>query len=543
MPKPFKLEVFDGDITYRSHSVISGQTIYFDYLTLEKTTINSPIITVAKGDYAHITDFDGAVIYQGIIDDYHIQDKTMSIVLRPLLSLLDCSVVYDRTDLATGSLEAFIAGIITDKYINNTDTLQNITGLTVGTTSTTNSAKLNLKSNVHEFYDIITKALTLYGIVVTAELLPQTKKLNVSIGTVSDAVTIEAKLYNVISKNIVVANSLGGLNKIKLINKNNEAETATYYLHSDETISTTNADRITPVVERIEYVESDDFSANAEQRATAALTPQTNNNLIEIELAASNKLVDAASMKIGTTATIIDDATYSTVLTGFEKSENITKLVFGIVRLELTKKLIMQKRADSDSATYVTVAEVPATGKALSGADDTIISGTKGASGNLAKWNTDGDLVDSGVSLSGADNKAITGTSGTSGNLAAWNADGDLVDASISAGAITDPGWTAVTSFSNNWANFSSSYNAAAYKKIGNFVYLRGLIKSGTINAAAFNLPAGYRPSKDCIINTASNSAYGQIYVNGATSPAGNVIVQVGSNTWASLEGIRISVD
>jgi len=72
------------------------------------------------------------------------------------------------------------------------------------------------------------------------------------------------------------------------------------------------------------------------------------------------------------------------------------------------------------------------------GADATIVSGTAGADGNLAEWNTDGDAVDSGIATddvvlfsdtTGMDVTVVSGTAGTNGNLAQWNGDGDLVDA------------------------------------------------------------------------------------------------------------------
>jgi hypothetical protein len=93
---------------------------------------------------------------------------------------------------------------------------------------------------------------------------------------------------------------------------------------------------------------------------------------------------------------------------------------------------------------------------ALSGSDDSIITGTSGTADNLLKWNADGDAVDSGFAVldeddfasdsatgvptqqsvkawvedkaTGADAGFVSGTAGTENYLAKWNADGDLVD-------------------------------------------------------------------------------------------------------------------
>lgn len=62
--------------------------------------------------------------------------------------------------------------------------------------------------------------------------------------------------------------------------------------------------------------------------------------------------------------------------------------------------------------------------------------------------------------------------------------------------AIADSGWIAPTLL-NSWVNFGSTFDTAAYRKIGEVVYVRGLIKSGTTTSGTtiFTLPSGYRPS------------------------------------------------
>jgi len=53
--------------------------------------------------------------------------------------------------------------------------------------------------------------------------------------------------------------------------------------------------------------------------------------------------------------------------------------------------------------------------------------------------------------------------------------------------------WTAV-SFSNSWVNYGSGFQEAEYRKVGDMVQLRGNIKGGTLDAAGFTLPVGFRP-------------------------------------------------
>lgn len=96
-----------------------------------------------------------------------------------------------------------------------------------------------------------------------------------------------------------------------------------------------------------------------------------------------------------------------------------------------------------------------------------------------------------------------------------------------------DASWTAPT-FQNSWVNFGGTLGTAGYRKANGIVYLRGIIKSGTINTVAFNLPAGYRPAADTRFPSVSNSAFGSCIVD----TSGNVTPQVGNNASFSLDGI-----
>src|SRR5215472_16626669 len=97
-----------------------------------------------------------------------------------------------------------------------------------------------------------------------------------------------------------------------------------------------------------------------------------------------------------------------------------------------------------------------------------------------------------------------------------------------------DVAWTNVASFTNSWVNFGSGAFSAGYRLVGNRVFLRGAIKSGTINTAAFTLPAGYRPTANINLVAVSNLAVGavQILSSGVVTPA------AGSNVWISFDGL-----
>jgi hypothetical protein len=341
---PYKLELFDRNIDFKDVVMIGEQVISFDYLTLEKTRITTPMINAARGDYAHITDWDGRVIYQGIIDDYATSEGMCTLHIKPLLTLFNIKAF--RVSAAT--VEGEIAGIIEAEYITNPDDLQNIP-MTVTTTSAT-LGSLTVDSGIVDLYSVITAALSAYGIVVSAELKPQDKIIAVEIGVQDGSVTLEADTPNVINKNIVIGDSFGALNKLTLINEADETQRVTYHLHTDGTVSTVNDDRIWPVFASVEYINAKDFAEKAEERAIKALTPQKYDNLIELTYSRDDKLANAESLKIGDIADIWSGGNvYKGILTGYEIAAGTIKLVFGIVRVDLVKKLILQKRA-SDAA-------------------------------------------------------------------------------------------------------------------------------------------------------------------------------------------------
>ena len=413
MPTPFKLEVFNKSIVFKDKTVISDKAFADDYLTLKKTLIEIKKINVARGDYIHVTDFDNNLKYDGIVDDVETNKYTCTLSLKPLRSIFDVVVSFDRTYLLTGALESFIAAIITAEFIRNADSLQNITGLTVSALSSTTGTTLDLESNIGEFYNIIISALSAYGIVVSVELKPQSKEIEVTVEKASTtAVKVEADLDNCIDKNFVIGDSYGAVNKLILYNQDNESETVTYYLHTDGTISTSNTDRVTPVSCRKEYLPSSDFEDKALAKATQILTPQEYDNLIELTYNIKDKLVRFENMKIGTVADIYYEGDiYKSIMTGLERSEEIFKLIFGVVRVDLTDKQFLEKRSGS-GAVYATAAQGAIAESAFpSSAVDGNITAFDGTSGKKIK--------DSGIAIPAA--RVVETGNNSNGSYRKWS--------------------------------------------------------------------------------------------------------------------------
>jgi hypothetical protein len=127
-------------------------------------------------------------------------------------------------------------------------------------------------------------------------------------------------------------------------------------------------------------------------------------------------------------------------------------------------------------------------------------------------------------------------TTGHDITAAEWNA--QLGAGGNQAFLYGDTAWIAVSAFTNAWVNFGAPQFAAAYRLVGNRVYLRGCIKTGTIGTTAFTLPAGYRPQATVGFACASNSAFGQARV-GTT---GAVVIDAGSNVQFFLDTIAFDI-
>lgn len=109
--------------------------------------------------------------------------------------------------------------------------------------------------------------------------------------------------------------------------------------------------------------------------------------------------------------------------------------------------------------------------------------------------------------------------------------------------AVVSGSWNNVA-FQNGWANYGA-FLPMQYKKIGDFVHLRGLIDPGTLTngTVLFNLPVGYRPQYTHTFPVLSAirevfrvdvDAIGDVKLFGAESY---------TPVWISLAGLAISLD
>lgn len=96
--------------------------------------------------------------------------------------------------------------------------------------------------------------------------------------------------------------------------------------------------------------------------------------------------------------------------------------------------------------------------------------------------------------------------------------------------------WLAPT-FQNSWVNYGAGWGVAGYRKRRNIVFLRGLVKSGSV-AAIFTLPVGFQPNDQRIFTTCANAGAARIDVTAAGLVSVIGYGYGGTNAFVSLAGI-----
>ena len=153
---------------------------------------------------------------------------------------------------------------------------------------------------------------------------------------------IEADLPNVISKRITIKSVSSDVNKLIIYDATDYVNKRVYYLHSDLSYDTEDRDRVTPVNCEIMSVMPDEettFESAAIREAYNKFANLSYSNLIELTVMKGDSLVHPEEMAFGQVVEIISGGVkYTSILTGRETGKNI-KLIFGTVRLDLTKVL------------------------------------------------------------------------------------------------------------------------------------------------------------------------------------------------------------
>ncbi len=115
----------------------------------------------------------------------------------------------------------------------------------------------------------------------------------------------------------------------------------------------------------------------------------------------------------------------------------------------------------------------------------------------------------------------------------------DAIDNNFTDESPTSEAWIEVGSgggapaFANGWVNYGLPFTLASFfKDPFGMVHFTGLIKSGTLNTAAFTLPAGYRPTGRLRLPSGSHDSIASVDIH----TSGEFRPLVGNNIAFSID-------
>ena len=354
----YRVEVYDPDFNFISFGGISSKDIKIDYLTEENSTIE-----VTDVIEAHVNDIlalkqDGQLFMYGIVSNVEYSVGRTNITFIHFMSFLNVDIMEDAQIFQTKSAEEWLHDKLLELYAGS-DTFQNIHGFSCEYNSTTmidyeSTAEPGTMENINLF-TFVQMLLQKYEIIIAWRIDFVTKTVKVIIDKIdTDSVwTLKLGIADAPEYSIDIHTIEGAYNKIKYYNETDLTDTVTYFLHSDGTIDTNDSsDRIEPVNYTERTAAPDDtegeektFEEVALLDAQASMLNTDFNHEIIVTFNADSKLVPVGGLGQLYRLITPEGVAYNTVLTGYESVNiNYLKLMFGLVRTDLTTILKMQRR-------------------------------------------------------------------------------------------------------------------------------------------------------------------------------------------------------
>ena len=352
--RPYNVEIFTQDFEMVANSNVNEVTYKEDYLSSDENSVTVFAMPgIRKQDYIRIS--RGPEEYAGVITEIAYgtdRSKELQVIsYKPLMELLNTDVLFDVDLQQTGTLEDFIADRIREMFIENEDAAQNIKGLSVQAQTQTTGWYFHITPkdsgghyNIVNLIDsVIIPAMEKYGVLVKPVLDIQNRQIRLNIGKITAGTpAIEADLPNVIQKRITIKSVSADVNKLVIYDAADYRTKRVYYLHPDLSYDTKDGDRIIPVnceITSVTVEEGGSFESAAANEAYNRFANLAYSNLIELTVMKGDTLVRPEEMEYGQEVRILSGGTvYTSILTGREVGKMV-KLIFGTVRLDLTKVL------------------------------------------------------------------------------------------------------------------------------------------------------------------------------------------------------------
>lgn len=377
------VDIFDYQLNYVHHDTIEIPNIDMDYLTPEASSflITETNAIPEKG----VVVISGGIDYVGVIDSVESENYQTRVSIKPFITYFDQEILFDvRTQYSkrrvgvplettlknliyqywgTGTQGSYTvsAGSITRKQ---NDTLQELPIGTITTPTSTTDWTFGIKIsepgskyNIVEFMStILQEAIYKYRVVVEPTINFSTMKVDLVISAPTEEVKIDADLRGVKINAFTINYLSSEVNKLEMWNsealRSNPQLTPSssnpiyYYLHNDGTYTTSDTDRIQPVMLQVELLNPEEdedgnqltFAETCEEHAKEIFGEPQWTNYIELEFGNYDTLVDIKSIKIGQKVQVLHNGEWhETILTG-KKLSTTTTLLLGTVRVDLTKK-------------------------------------------------------------------------------------------------------------------------------------------------------------------------------------------------------------
>ena len=376
----YRIEFFSNSIDendvhyleYIHHDFIDDFLIDDDYLAIQTTSVEiRPTEKVNAGHLARVLRNEDTYFF-GVVTNVAPTDYTTKVTIAPFISIFDEPILFDSAEQAQNteeySLENVLAAYIVANYSVNSDALQNypISIVVPDEGEHTNKWDMNigvdfLREDGEESQKVVTNlyetlivgALKVYGVAINPTVDFATGQITLTIGTIAGEKMIDADLDNVKVVTLKVNDRPKGVNKLVVYNSEDySVEPYCFYVHPDRSYDDVDEDRILPVSVNIVTVTPDVAEDEEDEEAIedafyeAALEAAYDNlsglewdDLIELQCAANDVLVNPMGIKIGQQVTIYYKGNvYSSILTGRTVTRDNVKLIFGSERIQMTKK-------------------------------------------------------------------------------------------------------------------------------------------------------------------------------------------------------------
>jgi hypothetical protein len=334
-------------LAYVDGGVVRDFSVDYDYLTNNASTINLTKESGGfKGDILALSEGRTNIVL-GVVTA--IDNSDLKITFKHMKELFNDNVlnIFKWTNILGRKFDA-VGGLKTllEYAFVNTDDQEKKLPLDIHTFGTEPNAVYTEDDNTLNLVDFIDLLFDSYNIYLDFEIDFFNTKIICKIAK-NDTEGLVIKDNIKLSSPEVDSNELPKENKLILFNKDNGNIVATYFLLTDNTVTTdkNNTNRVLPPVTKYKEWDSADANTNGytmEEVAKSELCGNIFNHCILYKLAKNQTMVKAQNFRYGDKVEIIyKDRTYISIFTGlrFKMTDSFYTCYFGKTRIDFTDRM------------------------------------------------------------------------------------------------------------------------------------------------------------------------------------------------------------